>query len=1069
MEEKDKIKGTDNCLRLLAAGEPPSEWHHANFLKCIHLNGQSILNKIDLLQAETTWQDVIVVMETWLREEDNEDDLIIPGYHKPIRKDRTREPGAGRGGGVAVYVKDHLAVKRMDDLDIEELEALWVEVNTGRDKILIGGMYRDPGKRVQHWDLVEQSFEQAKMTNNKHILIMGDLNDNQAVRGGRLEKLCRDYNLHQLIKEETHNKAILDVIISSSPDIVRETEVASQSLSKHRAVKAILNFRMTPSSKIRRRIYEYDKADWKALNQDIEREDWEVVLGEKTADDMAEKWTRKYKDLINKHIPTKDIYISRDDAPWITSKLKKAMKGRNGLYRDAKKKDTEAAWKKYKEERNKVIDDIREAKKLHIEKTEQKINDAATCNDKLWWKLVKDVLNKQRKANSPPLEKADGYATSSEEKANLFNEHFARQSSLDDQGKIPDTNDIPLADATLENISMNTLGIKKIIQNLNVTKASGGDGISPRVLRETANSISPSITRMFNFCFQTGHFPKAWKRANVTPLYKNKGERSHVKNYRPVSLLSCVGKVMERAIFEAMFKHLQDNKLLTKFQAAYLPGSSTETQVLEMYHRIVEAMDRGKDIRFLFLDVSRAFDRVWHSGVLAKLKRYGFNGRLLKWLENYLTDRQQRVVVEGAQSTYVDITAGVPQGSILGPLLFLIYVNDLPTSLQTNIRIYADDTTLFLDYKDPEAGREQLQRDIEKLEVWAEKWLMEFSPAKTESLVFSRKRVKHEPEIKMAGKNIKSVKQHKHLGILLQQNGKWSGLIDDIVGKAKKKVDILRGMMYKLNRRSLQKLYLCFIRPGLEYGSTIWDSCTDQEKLSLESVQLAAMRAITGAKRGTSHGLLYADTCIETLQARRDRRKIIQMYKIQKKQSPEVLRDLLPETTLQRTERSLRSHSNTSLIKCNTSAFDSSFLPSTIKKWNELPEDIRAVKSVEHFKERITPKRSKVPEILYFGERKPQILQARMRLRCSNLNEDLHSVNLAESPMCRCGEEIEDAEHFLMDCALYREERRNLEVDLRHYDTEELLMGNPHLTQKQNEKMFSQVHKFINTSGRFRN
>ena len=345
---------------------------------------------------------------------------------------------------------------------------------------------------------------------------------------------------------------------------------------------------------------------------------------------------------------------------------------------------------------------------------------------------------------------------------------------------------------------------------------------------------------------------------------------------------------------------------------------------------------------------------------------------------------------------------------------------------------------------------------------------MEFNPNKTESLVFTRKREKSAPEIKMGNRNIKEVKEHKHLGLTLQQNGKWNLHIKEIAAKAKKKVDILRGLMYKLNRKSLERLYLSFIRPGLEYGSMIWDNCNDYEKQELENVQLAALRAITGAKRGTSHALLYGDTGIEKLQDRRDRRKLVQMYKMHNKDSPQILRDILPNTTKERTARVLRQDSKTTLVKWSTTSLHTSFLPSTIEKWNNLPEYIRKTGSVEQFKGYITPERTKIPEYIYFGDRKAQILQTRLRLRCSDLREDLFQINLADTPQCSCGQAIEDAEHFLSECHLYTDIRHNLPINLQHYETEELLMGNELRSRKHNERIFKAVQTFIRQTGRFR-
>ena len=686
---------------------------------------------------------------------------------------------------------------------------------------------------------------------------------------------------------------------------------------------------------------------------------------------------------------------------------------------------------------------------------------------------MKEVFNKKKGSNYPTLEVEDKCITDSEEKANNFNDYFAKKSKLEEAGRIPDTSDLEEANSNIDNIRVSHLTVKRILQNMKVAKASGPDGISPRILKNVAEEIAPVLARIFNFSLQTGKFPSIWKQANVTPLYKNKGKRSKLNNYRPVSLLSCIGKAMERCVYDVLFKYLIEEKLLTKYQAAYLPNSSTETQVLEIYHHILDALDKGKDIRFLFLDISAAFDKVWHKGLLAKLEKYGIKGRLYKWIENYLQNRTQRVVIEGKTSKPTMLNSGVPQGSILGPLLFLIYINDLPAKIETNIRVYADDSSLYINYaKNKEGeGAQALQEDIHRIEEWAEKWLITFNPTKTESLVFSRKREVATPALNMLDTNIEEVKEHKHLGVTLQQNGTWKSHIVDICAKAKRKVDVLRSLMYRLNRKSLEKLYLSYIRPSLEYGCTIWDNCNDYEKEELEKIQLAGLRVITGGKRGTSHELLYSDTGIETLQERRDRRKLVMMFKIQKGKAPETLIELLPETTEKRTERHLRTKGNTTLIMAHSEAFHGSFIPQMIRKWNNLPQQTREVATVEQFKLKINPVKKKIPIYIYAGERKLQVLHTRIRLRKSDLKEELFEVGLAESPMCECGNGIEDADHFFKECQRHNEARQHIENTLgiyfRNYQTEDILEGETAGTDEDNLWLFHAAQKYIERTKRF--
>ena len=325
----------------------------------------------------------------------------------------------------------------------------------------------------------------------------------------------------------------------------------------------------------------------------------------------------------------------------------------------------------------------------------------------------------------------------------------------------------------------------------------------------------------------------------------------------------------------------------------------------------------------------------------------------------------------------------MPQGSILGPLLFLLYINDLPTGLHTHTRLYADDSSLYLDYtkEDTYEASQALQQDINRIEEWVAKWLITFNATKTESLLFSRKREKNTPALTMMNTRVEEVVDHKHLGIVLQQDAKWKNHILEITTKAKKKVDILRSLMHRLNRKSLEKLYLSYVRPCLEYGSTIWDNCTDYQKEELEKIQLAALRVITGAKKGTSHALLYSETGIERLQARRDRRKLSTMFKIQKKTAPQTLIESMPTEIVSKAKRSLRTHTNTTLPKANAEYHLQSFIPSTIREWNKLPVDVRNIPNLQQFKEQITPIKVKIPNYIYAGERNEQIIHTRMRLK----------------------------------------------------------------------------------------
>ena len=656
-----------------------------------------------------------------------------------------------------------------------------------------------------------------------------------------------------------------------------------------------------------------------------------------------------------------------------------------------------------------------------------------------------------------------------EAKANIFNKYFAQQTHLQTGDEEP-FNNKPEVHSEINTIRITYLSVKQVLDNLKVNKASGPDNISPRVLAKTAKEIAPSLAIMFNFSMQTSSFPGIWKLAHVTPLFKNKGEKHSETNYRPISLLSCIGKVMERCVFNHVFNYLLEEKLLSKFQGAYTPNTSTTTQLIDIYHHILTALDKGKDIRFIFLDISKAFDKLWHKGALYKMKKLGIKGKLLDWFEDYLKGRKQKVVVDGSTSQEEDLHAGVPQGSILGPMIFLIYINDLAEAVESHIRLYADDTSLYIDYLNPQTASEHLQRDIQKIEAWAVKWYVKFNPTKTESLTFSRKTNIRSPHLIMGNTIIEEVTHHKHLGITLQQNAKWHIHIQEILTKAKKKVDILRGLMYRLNRKSIEKLYISYIRPILEYGDTVWDGCSEYEKKELEKVQQSALRVILGAKKGTSHDLLYAETNLEKLDTRRTRHKLIQFFKIHHGLAPSTLTDLVPCLTKDKTQYKLRKPINIGTYQSHTESLHKSFFPSTIRSWNSLPDEVKSIPTLEQFKEAVTPEKKKVPGRFYHGERKFQILHNRLRLRCSNLAEDLYNINVKDSPLCECRRDLEDAEHFILECPRYQHVRDHLKtryMDIFQYNIETLLHGDDSLPENINIYIFSIVHGFIKLSKRF--
>ena len=273
--------------------------------------------------------------------------------------------------------------------------------------------------------------------------------------------------------------------------------------------------------------------------------------------------------------------------------------------------------------------------------------------------------------------------------------------------------------------------------------------------------------------------------------------------------------------------------LVFSLMSEFIPGDPTTNQLTFLYNTFCQAS--GKEVRVVFCDVSKAFDRVWHKGLLCKLRAAGISGSLLSWFSSYLSERRQRVILPGTHSDWNYIYAGVPQGSILGPLLFLLYINDIVNDIGSNIRLFADDTSLFLVVENPDTAAETLNSDLEKITRWANTWLVKFNPAKTESLLISRKVIKpvHTP-LYMQNHEIKEDENHKHLGLYFSNDGTWHTHINHIKEKAWHRIKIMRKLKFQLDQKSLEIIYTPFIRPILEFGNEIWDNCAQYEKDDLE-------------------------------------------------------------------------------------------------------------------------------------------------------------------------------------------------------------------------------------------
>ncbi len=641
-------------------------------LSVMHLNIQSLKPKLDILQIESQPYDLLIFTETWLSQITSNGDLYISNFNLPFRCDRP----ARHGGGVAIYVREGIHATRRSDLEVNGIESVWIEIITNRKKIIIGGIYRPPDSNNNHWVLLEETIDRAFNQVCDNIIVSGDFNINvHNSDANKISRLITSYDAEQLISTPTHftenSSSLIDLIFVKDARQIITSFVADPFIPDliryHCPVVAVIKSIKSTITTYKRKIWLYDQGNYDEFRNKLNAVNWQAILNNENFDTTADSIANSIINAASDTIPNKLVTIRPNDIPWFNNNIRKLLRKRKKAHKKAKLANTESAWSEFRKLRNEVTKLIRKCKSEYEAKIIEKVNDPNTTA-KDWFKLVKQLKSKNNSTTIPTLIDDGNEAISDEDKTELLNKFFSKQSTIDDSlNRLPPTTPLPLHN--LSTILISPTDVIDAISLVNPSKASGPDLISPRLLREGARELSVPLSNYFNKLISNSVFPSPWKLANVTPIFK-KSDPTDPQNYRPISLLSCIGKLMERCVHKYLYNFLITNNKLTPFQSGFIKGDSTVNQLTYIYNDICKALDEGKEVRAVFCDISKAFDRVWHKGLLYKLSSLGITGSLPDFFSSYLSKRRQRVVYGNSSSSWASINAGVPQGSILGPLLF---------------------------------------------------------------------------------------------------------------------------------------------------------------------------------------------------------------------------------------------------------------------------------------------------------------------------------------------------------------------------------------------------------------
>ena len=536
-----------------------------------------------------------------------------------------------------------------------------------------------------------------------------------------------------------------------------------------------------------------------------------------------------------KYVPRKKIK-GRKPLPWITGNILNLIKKKNTVRRKLKSCPTSHLAKKFKELRTAVKKVLRESRENYFTSLRNNFKQ----NPKRLWSILN---NKSKSHNIPNIVSSTLNSINNEgnpvrltadnpiDIANIFNRYFTSVYKTSDNHE--DTDYEQVEPAVITELALSVEEVQAVLGSLDSTKATGPDGIPARLLKETASVISPSLCKLYNKSLDQGIFPQDWKLANIVPIYK-KGQREHTENYRPISLLPIVSKVLERCVFFNIKDHLF--QLTQNTQHGFISGKSCITNLLEVLDYIGSELDNGGQVNAIYLDLSKAFDKVNHSRLKQKLRMAGFGGKLIQTLQT----AKQRVNVLGATSTTLPVTSGVPQGSILGPDLFTLYVNDLPDAVKFGqIAMLADDTKLFSTIR-TEKDCKNLQNDLDGLQVWSSESGLSFNVKKCKAQHITRKITPKITTYKLSS-NLQQIDSERGLGVWVQNNLSWNKQVDYQSAKANKLLGyIRRSTLYIHNTTVRRILYLTLVRPHLGYATQIW---SPQSVLQIQQIERTQRRA----------------------------------------------------------------------------------------------------------------------------------------------------------------------------------------------------------------------------------
>ena len=867
--------------------------------KYVMLNVRSLWPNIDELKLNFHDYDIIGLCETWLNCNVTDSMIAFPGFDI-IRQDRTNHK---RGGGLLLYVKNEIfdCCSKIEDLSMmsTDLEQLWVTLcipNVRKTNIAL--VYRPPGSTLENSiNELRGSLETATTNNNFENIITGDFNINYKLRHSHpyklLKEIERDFGLKQLIDQDTRitarSSTLIDLILTDC-QFVLESGVLDVSISDHCAVYMIKKKPRLEYTRVETKCRSYKKYVKIEMQNSVETnvrrlEFWE---NENNIDMMWETLLKLIEECANIHCPFVQAKIPDNSPIWFTREIVDEILYKDFLYSEAKRLGTDDSWNDFRLKKKEVKKLIQNAKEVYV----QEQLDSQHSNPRKFWRNINSLsgLGKSSKKSglTKIFDKENNIVLENQDAADYMNNYYVNAGPTLAKEFVDQWSENVCnitSETTFDFAFVTEDQIMKLVKNIDIGKSSAIDTLSSKILKDSFEVLTLELTQLYNECLSQGYFPKAWTLGIVTPIPKVNVNNRDPKNWRPISQIQLPGKLLERIVHTQLVEYLSDSNILNDNQHGFRTGKSTTTAIFDSLKLLFENWNSKLTSCCIYIDFSKAFDCLDHNILLSKLKLYGLNCKCQAFMLSYIKNRHQCTKVNGYTSSELKLTYGTAQGSILGPLLFILYVNDLFKEInnQNSVFMYADDTLLLNSGKTRHESIENSQQTLNIVSKWCELNKMSINISKTKFMLISPSTNDCTviPSLYINDTKLSQVHVYEYLGVQIDDKLTMRPHIDKVCKNVQKKYGILRKIRKFICEETALLIYKVMIRPHFDYGDYLIDSGLQKNIEKLERIQDRVVRTIEykcGMNRCENIDTLKTKYNIEKLRDRRKRNLLKIMF-----------------------------------------------------------------------------------------------------------------------------------------------------------------------------------------------